>query len=174
LNIQAAHSRQPRVFWFLFLGQVKGFSLLQARAKSSRSDPTHQSPAGLPVSTARSWPFPIPPGPLPAHPLLSTTSFTTWRRPFQTPQNPAYFMQVARPWRNSPIRFRYAPLLSAPAHPSRLATNMRPPSRCSSLRFHDSNRKRKGICIHQRTPAATQKPGHRSARHYKCIISHRD
>jgi len=115
-----------------------------------------------------------PPGPLPTRPLLSTTQFATWRRPFPAPQNPASFMQAARPWCNSPIRFRYAPLFSAPAHPSRLATNMRPPPGCSSLRFHDSNLKGNGICIQQRTPVATQKPGHRSTRYHKFIISHRD
>jgi len=39
--------------------------------------------------------------------------------------NPAFFVQAARPWRHSPIRFRDAPLLLAPAHPPWLATNMR-------------------------------------------------
>ena len=47
LDIQAAYSRQPRAFWFLFLGFCC-YANRNSSTKSPRPDPTRQSPASCP------------------------------------------------------------------------------------------------------------------------------
>ena len=123
-----------------FLVSVPGVCFFAVTStKSSRPSPTHQSPASCPrmyVPPACLYcPLQAPPHPPRAAAHAPAAEYHVVRHLASAvpnlAANPAFFMQAARPWRNSPIRFRYAPLLLAPAHPSRLATNMRPPPGCS-------------------------------------------
>jgi len=135
MDLPAKYFRQPQAFLFLF----PGFRCYEHQELMPCTNPPKpgELPPHVDMSCLSLLPAPSPsPFPRAAAHAPAAEYHVVRRLPLGVGRsnraaNPASFMQAARPWRNSLIRFRYAPLLSAPAHPSRLATNMWPPPGCS-------------------------------------------